>query len=154
MITQEVLPKRAILRAMNLLKERSYTRHQLEQKLKDSLYAQSDIDHAIAYVESYGYIDDLQYALDFITYRASQLSRRQIEQKLMQKGIDDRIIRQAFQSFCDDGNAIEEEQQIRTFLRKKNYYDLEDEKQRQKVVAALLRKGYRFEQIQTVLRGQ
>jgi len=152
-ITQRLLPKRATKRAMNLLKDRRYTRHQLIEKLRAGDYAQNCIDAAIAYVEGYGYIDDLQYALDFITYRASQLNRRQIEQKLIRKGIDSKVIDQALKSFYDEGNLIEEEQQIRSFLRKKNYDDLEEDSKRQKVLAALMRKGYRYEQIRDAIRS-
>lgn len=151
-ITKEILPKRATKRAMNLLKERSYTKMQLVQKLKDNYYLDEYIEGAVSYVESYGYIDDFRYASDFITYRASQLSKRQIEQKLMQKGIDSKTIAHAFESFYEDGNEVEEEEQIQSFLKKKNYIFLEDEKQKQKVIASLLRKGFSMESIKKVSR--
>ena len=152
-ITKELLPKRATKRAMNLLKERSYTKMQLVQKLKNNYYLDEYIDAAIAYVERYGYIDDLLYASDFITYRSTQLSKRQIEQKLVQKGIDGRTIDKAFELFYEEGNVVEEEQQIRKFLEKKNYMLLDDEKQKQKVIASLLRKGFSLDGIKRVSRA-
>ena len=151
-ITKELLPKRATKRAMNLLKERSYTKMQLVQKLKNNYYLDEYIEAAISYVESYGYIDDLLYASDFIAYRSSQLSKRQIEQKLLQKGIESRIIEQAFEGFYEDGNIVEEEKQIRSFLEKKQYVLLDDEKKKQKLISSLLRKGFSLELIKKVSR--
>lgn len=60
-IFQEILPKRAKLRCMNLLKTKDYTRRQLEDKLKQGEYPAEIIEDAIAYVESYGYVDDERY---------------------------------------------------------------------------------------------
>lgn len=151
-ITKTLLPKRATKRAMNLLKERSYTKMQLVQKLKNNYYLDEYIETAISYVESYGYIDDLLYASDFIAYRSSQLSKRQIEQKLLQKGIESRIIEQAFEGFYEDGNIVEEEKQIRSFLEKKQYMLLDDEKKKQKLISSLLRKGFSLELIKKVSR--
>ena len=151
-ITRELLPKRVTKRAMNLLKERSYTKMQLVQKLKNNYYLEEYIEVAISYVESYGYINDLLYASDFITYRASQLSKRQIEQKLLQKGIDRKTIDNSFDLFYEAGNAVEEEKQIYYFLQKKKYHLLNDEKQKQKLIASLLRKGFSLELIKRVSR--
>ena len=53
-IFHEILPKRAKLRCMNLLKARDYTKKQLEDKLKQGGYPADIIEEAIAYVESYG----------------------------------------------------------------------------------------------------
>lgn len=153
-IMHHLLPKRAILRAMNLLKERSYTRYQLMQKLREGFYPQECIDGALAYVESYGYIDDRQYAMDFLVYRAECLSRRQIGQKLLQKGIDARVIEEVFEAFRQDGNEVKEEKQIADFLYKKDYFLLEDDKQRQKVLAALMRKGYAYDRVKEVIQAR
>lgn len=153
-ILHKLLPKRAILRAMNLLKERSYTRYQLLQKLKEGFYPQDCIDTAIDYVESYGYINDRQYAMDFITYRSESLNRMQIRQKLLKKGIDAGLIEEVFETFYQEGNEIEEERQILSFLNKKSYFQQAEEKERQKILAALMRKGYRYEQICSVIRSE
>ena len=150
-ILGEVLPKRATKR-VNLLMEKSYTRHQLIEKLQSGDYPQNCIDAAISYVERYGYVDDLQYALDFISYRAERCNRRQIITKLAQKGIDPDVIEQALESFSQEGHEIEEKQQIEAFLTRKNYFTMEDESLRQKAVASLMRKGYRYEMIRDVIR--
>ena len=59
-IMQEVLPKRAKLRAMNLLQGREYTTAQLRTKLQQGFYPAEIIEQAIAYVAGFHYIDDLR----------------------------------------------------------------------------------------------
>ena len=86
-IMQEVLPKRAKLRAMNLLQGREYTTSQLRTKLQQGYYPPEIIEQAIEYVAGFHYIDDLRYAVDYITYHENSRSRRRIEQDLQGKGI-------------------------------------------------------------------
>ncbi len=78
MILKEVLPKRAKLRCMNLLKSRDYTKFQLEQKLKQNNYPEEVIAEALRYVQSYGYIDDIRYAKNYIISANNSKSRKQI----------------------------------------------------------------------------
>ena len=65
-ILGEILPKRAKLRAMNLLKSRDYTVSQLRQKLEQGGYPEAVAEEALGYVESFHYTDDLRYAVSFI----------------------------------------------------------------------------------------
>lgn len=74
-IMQEVLPKRAKLRAMNLLQGREYTTAQLRTKLQQGFYPAEIIEQAIVYVAGFHYIDDLRYAVDYITYHEDSRSR-------------------------------------------------------------------------------
>ena len=71
-IMQEVLPKRATLRCMNLLQSRPYTESKLRSKLKEGGYPQESVDSALAYVKSYHYVDDLQFAKDYIVNQAGK----------------------------------------------------------------------------------
>ena len=67
-ILTEVLPKRAKLRAMNLLQSRDYTKSGLAEKLRQGLYPEQVIETALDYVSSYHYIDDVRYAKSYIHY--------------------------------------------------------------------------------------
>ena len=86
-ILKTVLPKRAKLRVMNLLKTRPYTEYQLTKKLKDGGYPDEVILIAIEYVKSYGYVNDKQYAIDYIRSQAKNRSKKELYMKLQQKGI-------------------------------------------------------------------
>ena len=95
-IMQEVLPKRATLRCMNLLQSRPYTESKLRSKLKEGGYPQESVDSALAYVKSYHYVDDLQFAKDYIVNQAGKKSKRVLEQDLIARGVSRDEIEAAF----------------------------------------------------------
>ena len=120
-IIHNVLPKRAKLRAMALLQKRCYTEKQLTDKLKEGLYPEEVVEEALIYVKSFGYVDDLQFAVDYITYHEEDRSERRIISDLQQKGIDGNVIRQAFDKWKELGGCQNEQEMIRVVLKKKNY---------------------------------
>ena len=109
---QEVLPKRAKLRAMNLLQGREYTTAQLRTKLQQGFYPAEIIELAIAYVTGFHYIDDLRYAVDYITYHEDSRSRRRIEQDLQGKGIPAATMEEAWQVWREKGGEQDEQSMI------------------------------------------
>lgn len=153
LLVEEVLKKRATLRAMNLLTKRPYTEFKLKQKLMHGKYPESCIEHAITYVKSYGYIDDESYARDYIAYHIQKDSKRSIEQKLLQKGISADIINKSLAEY-DDGEQKEiEGEQIRQLVLKKYREGIPtDPKERNKMLNFLMRKGYNLSDIRSALR--
>lgn len=154
-IMEEVLPKRVKLRAMNLLQGREYTTSQLRTKLQQGFYPPGIIEQAIDYVAGFHYIDDLRYAVDYITYHEDSRSRRRIEQDLQGKGILAATIEEAWQIYRENGGQQDEQSMIRELLRKK-HYDPEGEtdwKERQKIYAFLARKGFSAEAIRKAIGG-
>lgn len=146
-ITQIVLPKRAKLRAMNLLQKKSYTEKQLRDKLNEGSYSEGVINNAIEYVKSYHYVDDVKYALDYITYHAQKKSLRIIEQELYCKGIGKDIFSQALMQWEEIGDGQDIQRMIQEHLRKKNYQEDCDINTKRKIFTFLLRKGYPAEEI-------
>ena len=102
-ITGKILPKRAKLRSMNLLKSRAYTEKQLRDKLVQGEYGENIIEEAIAYVRSYGYIDDRKYAEDFISCHMADRSRKKIEMDLYRRGIDRKITEEIMEQMEEEG---------------------------------------------------
>ena len=151
-ITEDLLPKRAKLRAMNLLQKRDYTEKQLRDKLSEGQYPPQIIDEAVDYVKSYRYLDDDRYARDYITYHMESRSRARITQDLAGKGISKDVILSVMEELYegDDGDA--ELSQVRQLLVKKRYDpDNSDFKEKQKVIAFLLRKGYSMSTIRKAM---
>lgn len=148
-IMTELLPKRAKLCAMHQLEKRDKTEYQLRQKMTELFYPAALVDQAIAYVKQYHYIDDLRYAVSYMSYRREQKSIRQMEQELYQKGISKELIQEALEQI----EAPDEEQQIRCWLQKKHYDPATaDHKETNRIYAFLLRKGYPASSIQKVMR--
>ena len=151
-IFHEILPKRAKLRCMNLLKARDYTKKQLEDKLKQGGYPADIIEEAIAYVESYGYINDENYARSYIEYHMQTKSRKRIENDLLQKGVSKELIRKVFDELKEEGLEIDEAAMIKELLMKKNFHFQESTyEERQKMCAFLYRKGFHADAISKVL---
>ena len=151
-IMEEVLPKRAKLRVMNLLQSREYTTAQLRGKLQQGFYPETVIEQALEFVASFHYTDDLRYAVDYITYHESSKSRRRMEQDLQTKGIAREVIEQAWAKWQEQGGTQDELTMIKELLEKKHYQpETTDYKERQKIYAFLMRKGFQAEQIRKAM---
>lgn len=141
-ITERLLPKRAKLRALNLLKARPYTVRGLTDKLKEGYYPEYIVDEAIEYVSSYGYLDDEQYALDYINTYKDRKNRTKLKQELFSKGVSAELIDKALDEELGSDISYEKEQ-IEKFLRKKHFNREETSRgEKEKLLAALYRKGY------------
>lgn len=152
-IMQEVLPKRAKLRALNLLKSREYTEAKLRSKLEQGLYPGKVINEALEYVASFHYIDDLRYAVSYITYHEESKSRRRIEQDLQRKGIPREVMERAWQSWEENGGQKDDLQIIQKLLEKKHFDpETADYKEQQRIAAYLMRKGFTGEQIRKAMK--
>lgn len=151
-ILSEVLPKRAKLRSMNLLKRREYTEYQIREKLRQGLYPEEVIDKAVEYVKSYHYIDDRRYVKDYIVYYSESRSRGRIEQDLLRKGICRELIRKVYEEDLCEENLPDEIPLIEKWLEKKSY-DKENAgyQERQKMGAFLYRKGFSLDNIERIL---
>lgn len=152
-IMGELLPKRAKLRAMNLLQSREYTRAQLRDKLRQGFYPEEVITQALDYVSSFHYIDDVRYAVDYITYHEGQKSRKRIEQDLFVKGISPEVIARAWIEWESRGGVQDEQAIIVQLLEKKQYSPAtSDYKEKQKIFAFLMRKGFSAELIRKAMQ--
>ena len=147
-IVGTVLPKRAKLRAMNLLQKKDYTEKKLRDKLSEGLYPKEIIDEAIEYVRSYKYLDDERFARDYINYQMALRSKTRIIQDLTAKGISKDVLMPIIEElYADDGGESELEQ-IKKLLTKKHYDpETTDFKEKQKIMAFLLRKGFQMSDI-------
>lgn len=152
MIMNEVLLKRAKLRCMNLLKSRDYSEYQLVTKLKQGLYPEEIIDAAVAYVVSYGYVDDIRYAKSYIECTSQSKSRRQIENDLVRRGISKDNIEQAYAQCSEEDSLAAEEELIHKLLDKR-HFDRQKAtyEESQKMVGFLYRRGFALDQIYKVI---
>lgn len=151
-IMEDVLPKRAKLRAMNLLKARAYTEKQLTDKLREGGYPEMVVRNAIDYVISYGYLDDRLYTADYIEYNKESKSRNQIVNALMQKGIPKEIVEQIWEEQVQEEGKDLEQKQILSWMKKKNFDPAGASfEEKQKFSAFLYRKGFQIDAIRCAL---
>ncbi|MBR5510129.1 MAG: regulatory protein RecX [Lachnospiraceae bacterium] len=149
---QEQLLRKAKLKALHLLERMDRTEAQLREKLLAVEFEQEIVEQAIVYVKSFGYLDDERYVRNYIEYRSHQKSRRQLEQELQfRKGVSSELIQKVYEEL----EPTDEKELIRRYLEKKHYCsEVCDEKQKQRLIASLARKGFRIGDILTVMKEE
>lgn len=155
-IFKECVLRRGKLRAMNLLQARDYTRQGMRVKLAQSEYDEAAITQIIAYLDEYRYLDDVRYARQYISFKKSKKSQRQIEQELLRKGISRDDIQQAFCELSEEYNFKQEEQKLLKQLIEKKLCCFkpseEEEAKRVKVYRFLAGKGFPSSAIREAMR--
>jgi regulatory protein len=147
-IMTQILPSRCIKKAMNLLQKKNFAEGELIRKLSEGGYPEEVIDTAVSYVKSYGYIDDVRYASDYIRYHSSQgRGKNRIRMELMQKGVSDADIEKAWSETEELGLVEDSGEAIRKLLEKKHYSPDMDPAAKNRIAAFLMRRGYPAEDI-------
>ncbi|MBS6195591.1 MAG: regulatory protein RecX [Clostridiales bacterium] len=146
-IQQEVLTKRAKLRAMHLLTRMDYTEAELQKKLEKGGYTREAVETAMDYVRSFHYLDDERYAVRYFASQSGKKSRKQIEFELGKKGISRELIAAHKEALEEQG----ETEVIRSLLEKRCPDPQKaDEKEKRKHYGYLMRKGFLCGDIQQV----
>lgn len=149
-IREKVVLKRAKLRAMHLLNDMDRTESQLRTKLLNGDYPADIVDEAIAYVKSFGYINDESYIRRFIESKRNSKSKKEIYALLMKKGVDMERVREILSEYYSAEDSLNA---IRDLLRKKRYdpKSATDQEMR-KIYGYLARKGFGYEDIRQVIQ--
>ncbi len=142
--------KQAASRAMKLLTRMDYTEYDLRRKLLKYEYPGDVIDKAIEYVSSFGYIDDLRYAGNYIRSNSGIRSRREIEHRLAAKGVAPEVIEEALNNEYTDEDT--EDELIRKLIHKRcNDLSNMDHAARQKLYAYMYNRGFGVDRVRRIL---
>ena len=153
-IMRELLPRRAKLRCLNLLKSRGYTEKQLAEKLRAGKYPETVIEEALSYVCSFGYVDDAAYARSYVEDQIEKKSIRRIADELRQKGVDRGLIEEALLFVQERDGGQDEEGMIRRLLEKKHFDpETADFAEKRRIQAFLMRKGFTADGIRRAMNG-
>lgn len=144
----KLLLHRAKLKAMSLLKYQDRTRKELKDRLMRVEFPEFITEDAIAYVESFGYINDEEYVRRYMEYKAGTKSRIQIKMDLRKKGIGTEILERIFDEYeYEEDDVLEEQVQKR--IRQKGSVTKENF---QKYYGYFARKGFNSVKIIDLLR--
>lgn len=140
-------------RAMHLIAAREYGRNELTAKLREH-YSEQTCETVADLMCEYGYIDDARYAEKLarscIAVKGYGKSRAAL--MMRRKGLDADTIDEALGKYTDDDITAE----IVSILRRK-YADRlflegdEGRKEMRKIIAALARRGYGYDEIKAAL---
>lgn len=130
----------ALERAVALLAVRARTERELRESLRQCAYNDAVIDRVIARMDEAGYIDDADFASQWAASRTGKgMGTRRIAMELRRKGVNAEQIEQAIGQLDEDECL---ESAIRTAGKAARGKNLSSPADRQKVFAALMRRGY------------
>lgn len=142
--------KKAARKAMRLLEHMDRTEKGLRDKLRQS-FTPDAVDAAIAYVQSYGYLDDSRYARTYIAYRMETKSRQKLIQELIGKGVDKETAVAAWEEEAALAMPDERALLIRQIEKKYTSGTPLDEKAMRRLYGYLSRRGFSFSDISSAL---
>lgn len=142
-----VLKKRAFARLLHILEGSFKSEKDIVRKLKLSYYPEEAINEAIEKAKKFGYINDDRYAERYINTYKDKYSKLKLKYKLMEKGIDKEIIENLI-----DSAEINEFTMIRKLLEKKHYFETKEKDKQQKLIASVMRQGFKYQDIKDVIR--
>lgn len=132
----------ALEKAVSLLASRARTEKEIVDALRMNAYPEQAIARVMARLQEEGYIDDTAFAKQWVDVRTSKgMGTRRIRQELRIKGISQDGIEEALASADEDEmlNAA-----VKMAEKASRGRSLSDPSDRQKIIAALARRGYDF----------
>ena len=139
--------ERAKSRALWYLDRGDYTEKAMYQKLLRAGFSQKAAARVIAKLVELGLIDDRRFAERFYEKCVEHnISKREALHKMYEKGVPYDLAKE-----IADSEEIDEEAQIKNLLEGKYASKLNAENGRQKVFAALARKGFSFSAIRSAM---
>lgn len=142
--------KEALHYSVSLLAIKAYSVGEIKQKLTKNGYNEDVSEYVIYKLKNYNLVDDLAFTKSYIKSRIrKQQGERKIRFELQQKGISSIIIDEAFENI-EEESIIEP---LTNLVEKliKRYKKDEPNKAKQKIISALIRRGYTYEEAKNAL---
>lgn len=146
-IRRDVMLPSAKRKAMDLLLRSDQSEKELKRKLTLKEFDEETIEEAIDYVKKFNYINDERYAENYVNYRSSGKSKRQLKMELERKGIAKERVEELISETVDEAETIDK--LIRKKVGNKKEFGIEE---RRKLMAFLYRRGFEGELIQSKMR--
>ncbi|MBO4767583.1 MAG: RecX family transcriptional regulator [Lachnospiraceae bacterium] len=168
-IVADVILPRGKKKALSLLELQDRTTKEMHDRLLMADYTEEQVWDIIAYVVSFGYIDEHRYAYQYIKNHARTKSRREITQALLLKGVERDLIESSYERYAEESTGAEanasagetgersrgassvEEDAVRRFVAARVKGTEITQEKRRKVFGALTRKGFSYAAIRSVL---
>jgi len=145
--------------ALKLLDRQRYTRRELTRRLSEKGHEVAEIEATLDRLAQVGLVDDIEYARAFIAGRWGRRAAgwRKIEMDLRGRGVSGEDVvagRVRFES--EQGGAVDESAAARKVVEQavRRYAGIDPRLRRQRLTALLLRRGFSYDTIEQVLRGE
>lgn len=139
----------AMEKAVALLASRARTEKEIADALRQNAYPEQTVARVMARLIEAGYLDDGDFAGQWAASRSAKgMGERRIRMELRQKGVDADTIERALSSVDEDEQMDGALKAAQKAARGK---DLSQPSDRQKVLAALARRGYAYDVARSAL---
>ncbi len=146
-ILHEIVFRRARERAVYWLKCSARTEEELRRKLRDGHYPEPAVEHTIELLKKYRYIDDEEYARNFIELNGTRKSRAELASVLKSKGLSRDCVSRLLEEY-----PVDEEEQVRKLLAKRRFNpENADSREISRQAAYLIRRGFSCEAVRRVI---
>lgn len=144
-LVEKINYRKAFNKCADFLSRRDHSVKELREKLSRTVDGAS-ADKAVARFEELGYLDDRKFAENYAEhlFKNKNYSDNHVRQELYKKGISREIVAEIM-----DGSENDSVENIITIINKKYYSKLNAENGREKVIAALMRKGFSYSDIKS-----
>ena len=147
-LRQWLLPRQypmALNDAVALLAQRAQASGEIAQKLRRRLYLEDTIEMVLYKLEKERLLNDEAFAREWAASRArSQIGRSRIRQELRMKGISEEMAELALEEL-DEEEGDEAAVALAAKLLRRHGGEADERKAMQKVLAAMARRGYGYE---------
>lgn len=142
--------KRAAKKAMDLLLQQDRTAKNIRDRLYRAGFSEKASDYAIQYVSHFDYVNDLRYAQNYISFHQTGRSRKELRYKLMERGVPQEIVAEAFLEYEEEAEYEALRRQLGKRLKGQRLSDM-DVPAKNKITAYFARKGYPLSVVRAVL---
>ena len=154
-IIDELLPKRALSRALKIVSERDMTERMLSEKLNADCYPEDIINSVIDKLKKERLINDERFIRGFIESKSTKKSKCDIMIALSSKVWDMNLCERLYDELKADDCLKDESELIKELLRKRHYdFEKSDYEAKQKEIRYLSSKGFSYDSIHSALRDE
>lgn len=140
---EPLTPKRLRAKAFDLLARRDHSEKELEDKLLSRGGEAADVASLFQELRDIGLLDDHRFAQNFLSFRSGKAwGPRRYRQELMSRGISKEIV----------DEVLPEMEAIEPKLHRLVARELARGREPQKVMAAMIRRGFDYASVQEALR--
>ncbi len=145
--------RKAAEKAMNLLVQQDRTKKELQDRLYRAGFSEQASMYAMEYVMGFGYIDDLRYARNYISFHKGNRSKKELRYKLLNKGVEPEVLATVLEEYEpeDEQNALSH--LLLKRLKGRPLSDLEYE-EKNKITAYLVRKDFALPAVRRVMQEE
>ncbi len=139
--------------SLRLLSFRNRSEREIINKMKEKEYNEETIKNTISFLKQYKYIDDENFASDYVKskMRTQKLGKIRLKQELLKKGVSKDIISTTIDELSDSDQQCQAALELATKKLQTTYKNDDTKSQYRKLGAFLQRKGFEYEIISKVL---